>query len=92
MMNSLVISYDIVSDSGYNAVSEALRQAITAYGIWAKITESCWTIRTDRTVVDVRDTLASHMRTGDRLFVVQTAHIAAWHNTMCNNEWLKENI
>ncbi len=91
-MNSYVISYDITSSPEYNAVNEALRQAITAYGIWAKITESCWAIRTDRTAIDVRDALAKHIRPDDRLFVVQTAHVAAWQNAMCNNDWLRENI
>lgn len=91
-MNSLVISYELSNDGGQALVRQGLDAAIKAYGIWAHITDSCWAIKTERTVVEVRDTLLRLLRPSDRLFVVQTAHVAAWNNTMCRNDWLKENI
>ena len=91
-MNSLVISYDIVADSTSAEVYARLYEAIKAYGTWAHITESCWAIKTDHSAVDVRNNLSRIIRSTDRLFVVQTAHIAAWNNTLCRNDWLKENI
>ena len=91
-MNSLVISYDITKDGGEASVYRELYEAIQAYGIWAHITDSCWAIKTEHTAAEIRDVLLRLLRPTDRLFVVQTAHIAAWHNTMCRNEWLKENI
>ena len=91
-MNSLVISYDITKDGNEDSVYSNLYDAIKAYGIWAHITDSCWAIKTDRSAVEVRDALLRLMRKIDRLFVVQTAHIAAWNNTMCRNDWLQENI
>ena len=91
-MNSFVISYDIVADSTSGEVYTRLYEAIKAYGTWAHITDSCWAIKTDFSAVNVRDALLKLMRSYDRLFVVQTAHIAAWNNTMCKNDWLKENI
>lgn len=91
-MNSLVISYDIVADSTSADVYTRLYEAIKGYGTWAHITESCWAIKTDCSAVDVRNNLLGIIRSTDRLFVVQTAHIAAWNNTLCRNDWLKENI
>ena len=91
-MNSLVISYDIIKDGSETAVYSALYEAIRAYGIWARITDSCWAVKTEQSAVVVRDALLRLVRPTDRLFVVQTAHIAAWNNVMCRNEWLRENI
>lgn len=91
-MNSFIIVYDIQKTGDYSGVYRSLYEAIKSYGIWAHITESCWAIKTDFSVVVVRDNLLRLMRKIDRLMVVQTAHVAAWSNTMCNNDWLKENI
>lgn len=92
LMNSLVISYEVLDDGGKEHVCQSLDAAIKGYGIWARITDLCWAIKTERSAVEVRDALRRLMRAGDRLFVVQTAHIAAWNNTMCRNDWLQENI
>lgn len=91
-MNSYLITYDIEKTGDYGSVYNAMYEEIKAYGIWAHITDSCWAIKTNLPVVAVRDNLLRILRRGDRLMVVQTAHIAAWSNTMCNNDWLKENI
>ncbi len=91
-MNSLVISYDITQDGDKDSVYQSLYDAIKAYGTWAHITDSCWAIKTECSAAEVRDALLNLLRPSDRLFVVQTAHVAAWHNTFCRNDWLKENI
>lgn len=91
-MNSLVISYEVSNDGGKDLVCQALDAAIREYGIWAHITDSCWAVKTEHSAVEVRDALRRLMRETDRLFVVQTAHVAAWNNTMCRNDWLQENI
>ena len=91
-MNSLIIVYEIGQSELPNVNYQPLYDAIRAYGTWARIADSCWAIRTEQTAVQVRDALLRLLRQGDRLFVVQTAHIAAWNNTMCKNEWLKENV
>ena len=91
-MNSLVISYDVVKDGQENVIYSRLYDAIRAYGTWAHIMDSCWAIKTELLAVDVRDALLRLLRPQDRLIVVQTAHIAAWKNVMCSNDWLKENI
>lgn len=91
-MNSLIIAYEIGHSGSPGADYQPLYEAIRAYGTWARITESCWAVRTEQTTVQVRDSLQRLLRAGDRLFVVQTAHVAAWNNTLCRNEWLKENV
>ena len=91
-MNSFVISYDISKTGDYENVHNLLVDRIQSYGVWAHITDSCWAIRSDTSAVNIRNFLWSVMRAEDRLIVIQTAHVAAWNNTMCNNDWLRENI
>lgn len=91
-MNSIVISYDVAKDGGESSIYQQLYAAIRAYGTWAHIMDSCWAIKTEHSTVEVRDALLGLLRPQDRLIVVQTAHIAAWKNVMCSNDWLKENI
>ena len=95
-MNTFIVSYDI--NEGQNVprsaqeARTALISAIREFGTWAKITESCWAIASDMTATQIRDRLLSQIREVDRLMVVQSAHVAAWHNTFCRNDWLMENI
>ena len=91
-MNSFIVSFDVSPTGNYVEVYNAVVERIRAYGVWAHITSSCWALRTDATAVNVRDSLLAVMRQEDRLFVVQTAHVAAWSNTMCKNEWLRGNV
>ena len=97
-MNSFVITYDVLDDEVMNTqksrsqVYADLIEAIKGYAAWGRVTESCWTVVTDVSAVTVRDHLLSLMRPMDRLFVIQSAHVAAWNNVMCSSNWLKENI
>ena len=91
-MNSFIITYDIAKIGDYNGVYNALIDRIKTYEIWAHINDSCWAVKAEATAVNVRDFLLAVMRQGDRLCVVQSAHIAAWHNLLCTNDWLQENI
>ena len=83
-MNSFVITYDVLDDEVMNTqksrsqVYADLIEAIKGYAAWGRVT--------------VRDHLLSLMRPMDRLFVIQSAHVAAWNNVMCSSNWLKENI
>ena len=91
-MNTLLITYDIQNTGDCGSCYNSLYEAIKSYGTWAHITESCWAIKTNSSATTVRDRLLSLLRENDRLMVVQTAHIAAWGNVMCTNDWLRENI
>ena len=88
-MASKIITYDLCSP-GRNY--DDLYKAIKAYGTWAHITESTWFVKTDDSCVQIRDNLLSHIDSNDRLFIGELTGIAAWHNVICKNEFLKENL
>lgn len=88
-MSSKIIEYDL-RQPGRDY--DALYQVIKSYDEWARITESTWFIRTDTTCVQVRDQLLAVMDANDRLFVGELTGTATWHNTICDNEYLKKNL
>ena len=88
-MASKVITYDLCSP-GRNY--DDLYKAIKSYGTWAHITESTWFVKTDDSCAQIRDNLLSHIDSNDRLFVGELTGTAAWHNVICKNEFLKENL
>lgn len=98
MRNTYIIIYDVnQSTSAANQKSpekvyEDLYTEIKSYGTWAHITESCWAVVSDDSATAVRDKLLMCTRQCDRLMVVQSAHVAAWNNSMCENEWLHNNL
>ena len=88
-MSSKIIEYDL-RQPGRDY--DALYEAIKSYGKWAHITESTWFIKTDATCVQIRDKLLSIMDSNDRLFVGELSGVAAWHNTICDSDFLKKNL
>lgn len=88
-MSSKIIEYDL-RQPGRDY--DALYEAIKSYGTWARITESTWFIKTEATCVQVRDKLLSVMDTNDRLFVGELSGAAAWHNIICDSDFLKKNL
>ncbi|MYA41168.1 MAG: CRISPR-associated protein Cas2 [Gemmatimonadetes bacterium] len=87
-MRCYIISYDLRGTRDY----ESLYKAIKSYPNWAHITESTWAIITERTAVQVRDDLCQVIDRDDRVFVVKSGTEAAWHNVLCKNKWLKDNL
>lgn len=83
-----IITYDLVNNTDY----EPLYNAIKSYGTWGKITESTWVIVTNRPASMIRDHLLQFLKPTDRILVVKTAHVAAWHDTLASNEWVKANL
>lgn len=88
-MATYIISYDL-KKPGQNY--EKLHEAIKSYGTWAKINESLWAVVTASTAVEIRDKLLAHIDSNDRLFVIKSGVEAAWRNSICKNEWLKERL
>jgi hypothetical protein len=88
-MATYIISYDL-RKPGQNY--EQLYEAIKSYGTWAKINESLWAIVTTSNATQVRDKLLAHIDSNDRLFVIKSGVEAAWKNSICKNEWLKERL
>lgn len=87
-MTCYIISYDLRKSRDY----ESLYKEIKSYSKWAQITESTWAVVTTKSAKEIRDHLASVMDGDDRLFVVKSGVEAAWRNSRCKNEWLKENL
>jgi hypothetical protein len=88
-MTSKIIEYDLCSPG---ANYDELYEAIKGFGTWARITESTWFVKTDATCVQIRDKLLTKMDKNDRLFVAELTGIAAWHNVICSNEFLKKHL
>lgn len=87
-MTTYIVSYDVQTGMGY----EALYEAIKSYPNWAKITESTWAVVTNRNAPDVRNHLMNFVGNSGRLIVIKSGVEAAWHNSICDNDWLKKNL
>ena len=88
-MATYIISYDL-RKPGQNY--DQLYEAIKSYGTWARVNESVWAVVTTNTAVQIRDHLLRFIDTNDRLFVIKSGVEAAWRNSICKNEWLKEHL
>lgn len=88
-MTCYIVSYDLRAQ-GRNY--EQLYAALKNYPKWAMINESVWAIVTEKSAVDIRDNLTQYIDSNDRLFVIKSGVEAAWRNSKCKNEWLKENL
>ncbi len=88
-MSSKIIEYDLRAPGRDYA---ALYDAIKEYATWARVTESTWFIKTNETCVQVRDKLMKLMDNNDRLFVGELSGTAAWHNTICDSQFLKDTL
>ena len=88
-MTSIIIEYDLRSP-GRNY--DELYKAIKSYGVWARITESTWFVKTSESCVQVRDKLLAHMDGNDRIFVAALTGVVAWSNVLCDSEYLKKNL
>ena len=88
-MQCYIVSYDL-NQPGRNY--EALYGALRSYPKWARINESVWAVVAASTAVEIRDRLSSYIDANDRLFVIKSGVEAAWRNSICKNEWLKENL
>jgi hypothetical protein len=87
-VETFIISYDLAGNGDYNALIEEIK----SYRTWAHLTESTWAIVTDKTSKEIRDQLKDYLSEGSRLIVIKSAHIAAWLNVICSNEWIKNNL
>ena len=89
-MNTYIVSYDLrTPGKNYSDLIAALK----TYSNWMHALDSFWVIRSALTAVQVRDQLARHIDTNDKLIVVQSAHVGAWNGfTAQNTEWLKTNL
>ncbi|RRY07074.1 CRISPR-associated protein Cas2 [Brucella anthropi] len=88
-MKCYIISYDLRAP-GRNY--DDLYETIKGYNKWARINESVWAVVTTQSAKEIRENLANSLDSDDRIFVVKSGVEAAWRNSRCKNEWLKENL
>jgi len=88
-VSSKVIEYDLLTPG---KDYDALYKAIKSYGTWARLTESTWFVKTEATCPQIRDKLLAVMDANDRLFVGELTGSAAWFNTICESDFLKQNL
>ena len=86
-METYLISYDLSDKGKYKDLYEKIK----SYEKWAHITESFFAVVSNKSAVEIRDELLPIVGES-RLIVVRSAHVAAWHNTLCTSEWLKKSI
>lgn len=87
---SVIISYDLVNP-GRNY--PPLLAQIKGYKTWAKITESCYMVRTTDSAEQVRDALMAHLDANDKLFVSVVSPPAAWYGLSDSvSGWLQNNL
>lgn len=89
MAKSKIITYDLCK-SGKNY--DDLYEYIKSYAVWAHITESTWYISTEKTCTSIRDEIKKIIDSDDRIFVAELTGVAAWHNVLCQSDFLKKHL
>ena len=84
-----LITYDL-RKAGQNY--DGLIQKIKNLGVWGKVCESVWVVKTTLSAIQVRDALLSQIDSNDRLFVASLIGETAWINSICGDQWLKEKL
>lgn len=87
-MNTYLVVFEIQDAEKIAAITAYFKSFLT----WAKITDTCFAIVTDKTAREIRDELVRDFDQGDRIFISLSGHVAAWKNSRCTNKWLKENL
>lgn len=89
MANSKIITYDLRKE-GRNY--DDLYAYLKSFAGWAKITESTWFVSSAKTCVRIRDEILTIVDSNDRVFVAELTGTAAWHEVICNSDYLKNNL
>lgn len=82
-----LINYDLKTP-GRNY--DDLIKVIKAYGTWANICRSCWSIQTTQTAAQIRDNLKQYIDTNDILFVCDYDNWASYGLSQEVADWLKK--
>lgn len=89
-MASVLITYDLITPG--KKYSE-LHNAIKALGSWWHCVESTWIIKSDLSVVQIRDALKKHVDANDKLLVLGLSGVGAWVGLDKNcSDWLTSNL
>lgn len=89
-MSTYLVSYDLMSPGqDYKKLHEYLRSFDTR----SKPLESLWVIKTTLTAAELRDGVATHVDSNDKVLVVKSGSFGAWRNLgTSTSEWLKKHL
>lgn len=89
-MNSYLITYDLNKPGqNYNDLYEAIKKI----GLWWHCLDSTWIVKSDKTAVQIRDSITPHIDSNDSLLVAHLSGEGAWigFSDQCSS-WLKNNL
>lgn len=81
-----IVLYDLLAPAKDYA---KLVNAMHEFPNWGRLTETTWAILTDKSAVEVRDTLQNYVGYNDHLIVIRSGKEAAWVKTLADNDWVK---
>ena len=89
MASVLITDYLITPGKKY----AELHEAIKALGSWWHCVESTWIIKSDLSLVQIRDALKRHVDSNDKLLVLGRSGAGAWVGLDKNcSDWLTSNL
>jgi len=94
-MTTYIIGYDINKEGAAYAeankkLTEAIREQFPTF--WHHL-DSTWIVVTEKTAVQIRDSLKSQLDKDDELLVVASGGVGAWHGfNEAGSSWLKKNL
>lgn len=95
-LNVYIVAYDVDTKKDKpktpDQVYAAIKEVLQSYQTNGQLTESCWLVLASESSTEIRDALEKAARECDRILVVKSARVAAWHKLLSPNEWVKENI
>lgn len=73
-----IYTIDYTMETDQHEADADLINAIKDQGRWWRSDTSTWVVISERSAAQIRDSLASHLRGNDRLFVVREDREVAW--------------
>ena len=89
-MKAYIVTFEVEDEGRIEELVESLRKY---YG-YCPIHKGCWAILTEKSAVDIRDSLGEVLIEEDRIFVIKSGVESAWRNTYSkkHDEWLKREL
>ena len=89
-MASVLITYDLITPGKKYT---DLHDSIKTLGSWWHCVDSTWIIKSDFSLVQIRDELKKHVDSNDKLVVLALSGAGAWIGLDKNcSEWLATNL
>jgi hypothetical protein len=88
-MAVLLITYDLNSPGqNYKPVLDFIK----SHDAWARLSESCYAVRTEAGPAAVRDAIRAHMDPSDYVYVITLKQPYSGFGPVKVNEWLDSNL